>query len=198
MGAKQQSRSAGVSERTRRIALTEAEPRQATPAARAEAARGGEGFVQQRRLVERFHVPGATITYTEPVCLGLWRRAHGPCAVWDLSVRGVSFETFGPELPAGTRVRLRVQLPNRLPFSVRAQVIWNKPPAAPTESAARLLPRLMAVEFVDYGLNAWATLCDAHMSHSSSAQLAGLRHTPPAAGRAAAASRAPEVSPAPA
>lgn len=138
-----------------------ADPRcaEAHRARRLAAARGRGGSSQKWRLTERFEVGGAVVVCERRNALGLWKRIGPPYNIRDMGVSGLSFLLPAVRLKPGTRLRLTLFLPARLPIRVRGKL-------ARVEKTDAVRLYLCGVAFTDYGADAWAGLCEVHAEHA--------------------------------
>jgi len=101
----------------------------------------------ERRLCQRFKIPGATISYGRE---GLFSSKSGTaeefCPVLDLSRGGVRFLTQKP-LKFKSRIRLQLSIPGeRVPLDLRGRVRWS------TFNAGKSYRYQAGVVFNPYGL----------------------------------------------
>jgi len=100
----------------------------------------------ERRLCQRFKIPGATISYRkEGLFSSKARTGEEFCPVIDLSRGGIRFLTQKP-LKFKSRIFLQLSIPGeRVPLDLRGRVRWS------TFSAGKSYKYQAGVQFYPYG-----------------------------------------------
>ena len=101
----------------------------------------------ERRLCQRFKIPGATISYTRQKLLFSPKAFDEEfCPVLDISRGGVRFLTQKP-LKFKSKVTLQLSIPgDRIPLSLKGRVRWS------TFNAGKSYKYQAGVQFSPYGL----------------------------------------------
>ena len=101
----------------------------------------------ERRLCQRFKIPGATVSYHKEKLLSSRKKADEEfCPVLDLSRGGVRFLTQKP-LKFKSKVSLQLSIPGeRVPLNIRGRVRWS------TFNAGKSYKYQAGVQFNPYGL----------------------------------------------
>ena len=82
-------------------------------------------FVERREL-ERFHVPDATVSYSIEKAFGAEERVKGKGKVKDLTTRGVRFEVK-EDIASGALAELEILVPEGETICLHGYVIWTSP-----------------------------------------------------------------------
>lgn len=100
----------------------------------------------ERRLCQRFKIPGATLSYRRERFLASERRfVEEFCPVLDVSRGGVRFLTQKP-LKFKSKVALQISVPGeRLPLNLRGRVRWS------TFNAGKSYKYQAGIQFNPYG-----------------------------------------------
>ena len=131
---------------------------------RAAAARGGDQYLDRRRLAERFEVPDAFLVCERRNFVRLWRISGGPCHIINVGVSGVCFANLGPRLSPGDLVRLNLHFPRKTGIRVKAQIV--RIDALPT-----VIGQQCGATFTDLDASGWRALCDLYSTHSNTAAI---------------------------
>jgi len=101
----------------------------------------------ERRLCQRFKIPGATVSYRkEKLFSSRTKTDEEFCPVLDLSRGGVRFLTQKP-LKFKSRIRLQLSIPGeRVPLDLKGRVRWS------TFNAGKSYKYQAGVQFNPYGL----------------------------------------------
>ena len=101
----------------------------------------------ERRICQRFKIPGATVSYHKEKLLSSGTRIEEEfCPVLDLSRGGVRFLTQKP-LKFKSKVTLQLSIPgDRIPLSLKGRVRWS------TFNAGKSYKYQAGVQFSPYGL----------------------------------------------
>lgn len=80
----------------------------------------------ERRMLERFHVPEAVVSYSIEKTFGAEERVKDKGKIKDLTTRGVRFEVK-EEIAPGSLAELEILVPREGPICLHGYVIWTSP-----------------------------------------------------------------------
>lgn len=145
---------------------------QESPSFRATAVRVCEPRASKSRLNERFSVPGALVICARRTRIGTWKKIGPPCEILDIGAGGLSFLNVSEKMLTGTKLRLTILLPGRMPVRLTGKEVWIEADGQEESDLACNRPHVCGIQFTDYDAKAWSTLCALHAEHAGPMSLA--------------------------